>query len=70
MKKVKVLQLTASLCLLFGCVINLLDLWIKIPLAISACSLPLLLASVVLHVILLIKYMKDKQQKKDGEGGE
>lgn len=67
-KKVNVLQLVAALCLLFGCVINLLSLCIEIPRLLHACSLPLLLVSVVLHVILLRKYTRDtkeKQQKTD-----
>ena len=69
MKKINVLHLIAAICLLFGCVINLLEICIEIPLALSVCSLPLLLASVVLHIILLRRYTKKKQEKKDGEDG-
>ena len=44
MKNVNLLQLIASLCMLFGSVINLLALITEIPPWLSVCALPLLLA--------------------------
>jgi len=64
MKKAHVIQLIASLCLLFGSVINLLNLCMKIPFALSVCSAPLLLASIVLYAISWKKQTKDKNGKK------
>ena len=55
MKKVNVLQLIASICLLIGSIINLLNLLIEIPFAIYVCTVPLLLISVILFVIVMMK---------------
>ena len=65
MEKVNVIQLTASLCLLFGSIINLLNSCIEIPLTLRVCSVPLLFASIVLYSIFLKKQIKDKEQKND-----
>ncbi len=66
MRKVNVLQLVASICLLIGSIINLLNLLIEIPFAIYVCTGPLLLISVILFVIVMIKQIKiRKQDKKD-----
>ena len=61
MKKVYVLQLIASICLLIGIIINLLNLLIEIPLAIYVCTGPLLLISVILFVIVMIKKIKNRK---------
>ncbi len=63
MKNVNILQLIASLCLLCGSIINLLDLCVDIPFALKVCSVPLLLASIILYAIFWKKQIKD--QKKD-----
>ena len=65
MKNVNVIQLIASLCLLFGSIINLLNICIEIPLALSVCSVPLLLASIILYLIFWKKQIKDKKQDKN-----
>ena len=64
MRKINIVQLIASICLLIGSVINLLNILIEIPLAIYVCTGPLLLISVVLFIILLIKQIKIKKQDK------
>ena len=64
MKKVNVLQLIASLCLLLGNVINLWNLREGIPFAVSISAVPLLLASIVLYAIVLAKRLKEKKQDK------
>ena len=63
MKKVNVIQLIASLCLLFGSIINLLNTCMEIPFALSICAGPLLLASIVLYAIFLKKQIKYKNDK-------
>ena len=64
MKKVNVLQLIASICLLIGSIINLLNLLIEIPFAIYVCTGPLLLISVILFVIVMMKQIKNRKQDK------
>ena len=65
MKNVNLLQLIASLCLLFGSIINLLNICIEIPLVLSICSVPLLLTSIILYAIFWKKQIKkDKNNKK------
>ena len=65
MKKVNVLQLIASICLLIVSVINLLNLLIEIPFALYVCTGPLLLISVILFAIVLVKQIKNKKQNKN-----
>ena len=66
MKKVNVLQLIASICLLIGSIINLLNLLIEIPFALYVCTGgPLLLISVTLFIIVLVKLIKSKKNKND-----
>ena len=64
MRKINIVQLIASICLLIGSVINLLNILIEIPLAIYVCTGPLLLISVGLFIILMIKQIKIKKQYK------
>ena len=66
MKKVNVIPLIATLCLLLSCIINLLDLFIEIPLALSVCSILLVLAASILCLIFL-KQIKDKKQDKNNK---
>ena len=65
MKKVNILQLIASICLLIGSIINLLNLLIKIPFALYVCTGPLLLISVILFIIVFVKQIKNKKQNKN-----
>lgn len=67
MKNVNVLILIASLCMLLGTIINLLELCMEIPFALSVCSIPLLLASLILHGISLKKLIKNKNKDKNDE---
>ena len=55
MKNVNLLQLIASLCMLFGSVINLLALITEIPPWLSVCAAPLLLAAVVLYFVAFFR---------------
>ncbi len=67
MKKLNVIPLIATLCLLFSCTITFLDLCIiEIPLALSVCSILLVLAASVLFLIFL-KQIKDKKQDKNNK---
>ena len=65
MKKVNILQLIASICLLLGSIINLLNLLIEIPFALYVCTGPLLLISVILFIIVFVKQIKNKKQNKN-----
>lgn len=65
MKKVNILQLIASICLLIGSIINLLNLLIEIPFALYVCTSPLLLISVILFIIVFVKQIKNKKQNKN-----
>ena len=65
MKKVNILQLIASICLLIGSIINLLNLLIDIPFALYVCTGPLLLISVILFIIVFVKQIKNKKQNKN-----
>ena len=62
MKKVYILQLIASICLLIGIIINFLNLLIKIPFALYVCTGPLLLISVILFGVVIVKQIKNKKK--------
>ena len=64
MKKINIVQLMASICLLLGSVINLLNLVMEIPFGLYVCTGPLLLISVVLFAIVIVKHIKNKREKK------
>lgn len=64
MKKVNILQLIASICLLIGSIINLLNLLIEIPFALYVCTGPLFLISVILFGIVIVKQIKERKNKK------
>ena len=66
MKKLNVIPLIATLCLLFSCIINLLDLFIEIPLALSVCAILLVLAASILFLIF-VKQIKDEKQDKNNK---
>ena len=70
MKKINVLHLIASLCLLFGSIINLLHIITDIPTALHVCALPLLLAAIVLYSIVFVKQLKEKKKNKKDENHE
>lgn len=65
MKKGRIIQLIASICLLLGCIINILNKCMDIPLILSFCTTPLLLAAIVLYAIFLKKLSKCKKQNKN-----
>ena len=62
MKKVNILQLVASILLLIGSIINLLNLLIKIPFALYVCTGPLLLISAILFGVVIVKQIKNKKK--------
>ena len=64
MKKINIIQLIASICLLIGSIINLLNLIIEIPIGLYVCTGPLLLVAVVLFAIVIVKQIKSKSDKK------
>ena len=67
MKKVNVLQLIASICLLIGSIINLLNTIIEIPFGLYVCTGPLFLVSAALFIIVLVKQMRNKKQSNNEE---
>jgi len=67
MKKVNVLQLIASICLLTGNIINLLNLCTEIPFEVYVCSGPLFIVSVVLYSVVLIQKIRMKKNKKEDD---
>ena len=62
MKKVNILQLIASICLLIGSIINLLNSLIEIPFALYVCAGPLFLISVILFGVVIVKQIKNKKK--------
>ena len=64
MKKINIMQLMASICLLTGSIINILNLIIEIPFGLYVCTGPLLLISIILFAIVIIKQNKSKSDKK------
>ena len=64
MKKINIVQLIASICLLIGSIINLLNLVMEIPFGLYVCTAPLLLIAVVLFAIVIVKNIKNKKERK------
>ena len=64
MKKINIVQLMASICLLIGSIINLLNLVMEIPFGLYVCTGPLLLIAVVLFAIVIVKNIKNKKERK------
>ena len=64
MKKINIIQLIASICLLIGSIINLLNLVMEIPFGLYVCTGPLLLIAVVLFAIVIVKNIKNKKERK------
>lgn len=65
MKKVNVMRLVASICLLIGCAVSLVSLCTDVHLAIQWCGLALRAVSVVLYAILLVKMIRNKRKEKE-----
>ena len=64
MKKINIVQLMASICLLIGSIINFLNHVIEIPFGLYVCTVPLLLIAVVLFAIVIVKNIKNKKERK------
>ena len=64
MKKVSVMQLAASVCLLIGCVVSLVNLCTNVPKAVELCGIVLRAVSLVLYGILLVKMIRNKRKEK------
>lgn len=67
MKKVNVTQLIASICLLLGSVMNLVEAITDWRFSLSAISIPLLFASTVLYSIVLGKQREEKKKQENDE---
>ena len=67
MKKVNVLQLVASICLLVGNVINLLNICLEIPFAVYVSTGPLFIISVILFSIVLVQKIKLKKSQQNDD---
>ena len=64
MKKVSVMQLAASVCLLIGCAVSLVNLCTDVPKAVELCGIVLRAVSLVLYGILLVKMIRNKRKEK------
>ena len=60
MKKVQILNLIASICLLLGTILNLLNHFIDLPAALYVLTVPFSLAAIVLYGIALKIYKQSK----------
>ena len=65
MKKVSVMHLAASVCLLIGGVVSLVSWCTDIPKAVQWCGIVLRAVSVVLYGILLVKMIRNKREEKE-----
>ena len=61
MKKIDILQLIASVFLLIGTVINILNFYIEIHFAVLICLGPIYLTSIILYAIVLVKKIRLKK---------
>lgn len=66
-KKANIFLFFAALCLLIGSGINLANSFTRIPLVLTICAIPLLLASIILHGIYFTKLIKDKSNEKNNK---
>ena len=62
MKRINWLQLIASLLLLIGCIINLVEVLIEMPLWLSLLATGTLFVSVIFHIIILVKHFLNKKK--------
>ena len=62
MKKINILQLIASICMLFGCVVNLLHSLMEIPVGLRMSAGPMLGVAIVLYWIVLAKQIKNRKK--------
>ena len=62
MKKINILQFIASICMLFGCVVNLLHLLMEIPIGLRMSAGPMLGVAIVLYGIVLAKQIKNRKK--------
>ena len=60
MKKVQTLNLIASICLLIGVVLNLLNHFTDLPPALYVFTIPLCLAAIILFTVALKHYKQSK----------
>ena len=67
MKRIDYIHLAASLCLLFGSIIKLVDAITDISVVLKFCSILLLLASIVLYGITFKKNMKKSKNDNSDE---
>lgn len=61
-KKVNILWLIASICWFFCTLINVFELLTDVPFIISVCGTIFIFAAVVVHLVILIKSIKDKKK--------
>lgn len=65
MKKVSALQMVASICLLIGCVVSLVNLCTDVPKSVQWCGIVLRAVSCVLYALFLVKMMRNKRKEKE-----
>ena len=66
-RKVNVIQLIASICLLFVSVANLLNLIMEIPFWLHVCTGPISLITVILFSIVFCRQIKSKKKDKNSK---
>ena len=62
MKKVNVLWLIASICWFFWTLINVFELLTDVHFIISVCGTFFIFTALVIHIVILIKSIKDKKK--------
>lgn len=65
MKRINILRLIGSTCLLLGSIINILNLNTDISFALRICLIPLLLTSIISYAIALIMQIKNNKKDKN-----
>lgn len=61
MKKVNILWLIASICWFFSTLVNAFELVMDVPFIVSVFGTIFTFAALVVHIVILIKTIKDKK---------
>ena len=67
MKKANILQLIASICFLLGSVINQIEAITEATFPLSAVSMPLLVAAIILYSIVWVMQKEEKKKQENDE---
>lgn len=67
MKKSKVIDMIAAICLLIGSVINIVELFVQVHIAVSAAATALVLITVILWLAVLPRVKRNEEHTDDNE---